>query len=112
MKKKWNSLPSGDCTDEFPANSAANFFPRTCCAKHKKHKQQRRTWPVQRRIPLQRRNDLSVQQKVCGDVPMSQFCNVLEQAVNVTSTNRSCCLIQHAVPTYEQTKKGLSYIYY
>ena len=37
MKKDWYSLRSGDCTDELSANSRTNFFPRTCCAKHKKH---------------------------------------------------------------------------
>ena len=37
IKKVWNSLRSGDCTDEFSAKSTTNFVPRTCCAKHKKH---------------------------------------------------------------------------
>ena len=36
---------------------------------------------------------------------------VLEEAVNVTSTNRGFRTIQHSVATYEQTKKGLSYFY-
>ena len=36
MKKEWNSLRSGDCTDEFSANSRTSFFPRTCFVKHKK----------------------------------------------------------------------------
>ena len=36
-KKVWNFLRSEDCTEDFSANSATNFFPRTCCAKHKKH---------------------------------------------------------------------------
>ena len=37
MKKVWNSLRSGDYTDKFSAHSTTTFFPRTCCAKHKKH---------------------------------------------------------------------------
>ena len=37
MKKRWESLRSGDCTDAFSVKSARNFFPHTCCAKHKKH---------------------------------------------------------------------------
>ena len=37
MKKVWNSLRSGDCTDEFSVNSTTNFFSRTYFAKHKKH---------------------------------------------------------------------------
>ena len=37
LKKVWISLGSGDCTDEFSANSTTNFFPCTCCAKHNRH---------------------------------------------------------------------------
>ena len=36
MKKVSNSLQSGDCADDFSANSTTNI-PRTCCAKHEKH---------------------------------------------------------------------------
>ena len=42
---------------------------------------------------------------------MAKYRKVLEEAVNVTSTNRGLRLIQHSVATYEQTKKGLSYFY-
>ena len=35
MKKDWTFLRSGDCTDEFSANSATNFFCRFRCAEHK-----------------------------------------------------------------------------
>ena len=47
----------------------------------------------------------------CGDGPMSKYLKVLQEAVNVTSTNRGLRLIQHSVAMYEQTKKGLSYFY-
>ena len=47
----------------------------------------------------------------CGDEPMSKYGKVLEESVNVTSTNRGFRTIQHSVATYEQTKKGLSYFY-
>ena len=40
---------------------------------------------------------------------MSNYRKVLEEAVNVTSTNRGYRTIQHSIATYEQTKKGLSY---
>ena len=40
---------------------------------------------------------------------MSNYRKVLEEAVNVTSTNRGYRTIQHSMATYEQTKKGLSY---
>ena len=48
----------------------------------------------------------------CGDGgPMSKYREVLEEAVNVTSTNRGFQTMQHSVATYEQTKKGLSNFY-
>ena len=42
---------------------------------------------------------------------MSKYCKVLQEAVNVTSTNRRFRTIQYSVATYEETKKGLSYFY-
>ena len=42
---------------------------------------------------------------------MSKYRKVLQEAVNVTLTNRRFPTIQHSVATYEQTKKGLSYFY-
>ena len=42
---------------------------------------------------------------------MSKYRKVLEEAINVISTNRGIRTIQHSVATYEQTKKGLSYFY-
>ena len=48
----------------------------------------------------------------CGDGgPMPKYRKVLEEAVNVASTNRVFRTIQHGFATYEQTKKGLSYFY-
>ena len=42
---------------------------------------------------------------------MSKYRKVLEETVNVTSTNRGFRTIQHSVSTYEQTRKSLSYFY-
>ena len=42
---------------------------------------------------------------------MTKYPKVLEEAVNVTSTNRKFRTIKHSVATYQQTKKGLSYFY-
>ena len=42
---------------------------------------------------------------------MPKYRKVLEEAVNVTSTNTGTRTIQHNVATYEQIKKGLSYFY-
>ena len=36
MKADWQRLRSNDCVDSFAA-AVANFFPRTCFAKHKQH---------------------------------------------------------------------------
>ena len=48
----------------------------------------------------------------CGDGgPLSKYRKVLEESVNVTSTNRGFRTIQHSFAMYEQTKKGLSYFY-
>ena len=34
---EWHRLQSKDCFDCFTADTLANFFPRTCCLKHKQH---------------------------------------------------------------------------
>ena len=47
----------------------------------------------------------------CGVGPMAKYRKVLDEIVNVTSTNRGFRTVQHSVATYEQTKKGLFYFY-
>ena len=37
MRAEWQRLRSNDCVDNFTAANVANFFPRTCCVKHKQH---------------------------------------------------------------------------
>ena len=37
MRVEWQRLRSIDCVDSFAADAVANFFPRTCCVKHKQH---------------------------------------------------------------------------
>ena len=46
-----------------------------------------------------------------GDGPKSKYRRVLDEAINLTSTNRVFRTINQMVATYEQTKKGLSYFY-
>ena len=46
-----------------------------------------------------------------GDGPMAKYRQVLDEAVNLKSTNRGFKTVNHAVATYEQTKKVLSYFY-
>ena len=36
-RAEWQRLRSNDCVDNFSADAVANFFPRTCCVKHKQH---------------------------------------------------------------------------
>ena len=37
MRAEWQRLRSIDCVDNFTADAVTNFFPRTCCVKHKQH---------------------------------------------------------------------------
>ena len=37
MRAEWQRLRSTDCVDNFTADAVANFFPGTCCVKHKQH---------------------------------------------------------------------------
>ena len=41
---------------------------------------------------------------------MAKYRKVLDEFINVTSTNRGFRTVHHSVGTYEQTKKGLSYL--
>ena len=36
MEAQWENMRSVDCDDSFAAEASGNFFPRTCCAKHRK----------------------------------------------------------------------------
>ena len=47
----------------------------------------------------------------CGDGPMAKYRKVLDEFLDVTSTERGFRTVHHSVATYEQTKKGLSYFY-
>ena len=42
----------------------------------------------------------------CGDGPMAKYRKVLEEFINVTSTNRGFRTVHHSVATYEQTKRA------
>ena len=132
-RAEWDQFRSKDCTDDFSANATDNFSPRNCYNVHRKHdkrqpglfKQEFRCAEMLRlgsktyccydkqadksKFSSQGLNKITLED--CGDGPMSKYRKVLEQAVNVTSTNRGLRTIQHSVATYEQTKKGLSHFY-
>ena len=129
-----DQLQSKDCTDNFTANATDNFFPRTCCNVHKKHDKRKpglseeefrcaemlclcsKTYCCydkqtnKHKFSSEGLNKRTLEEGGDGG-PMSKYRKVLEEAVNVTSTNRRFRTIQHSVATYEQTKKGLSYFY-
>ena len=115
-----------DCKDDFTANATTNFFPRTCCAKHKKHdkrepglsKEEFRCTEMfclcsktyccydsnSNRYIFSSKclNERTLED--CGDGPMAKYRKVLEEFINVTSTNRGFRTVHHSVATYEQTK--------
>ena len=130
----WEQLRYKDYTVNFTANATDTFFPKTCCIARKKHdkrepglfKEEFRCAEMlclcskticcyDRRTNNNKFSSKGLNKRTleeCGDGgPMSKYSKVLEEAVNVTSTNRVFRTIQHSVATYEQTKKGLSYFY-
>ena len=132
-RNEWETISSRDCTDSSTAHARGNFFPRTCCTAHKKHDKKglgllkeefrcsemlclcSKTYRCYDRESNKYKFSTSGLNKrtleVSRDGPMSKYRRVLEEAVNVTSTNRGFRTMKHSVATYEQTKKGLSYFY-
>ena len=133
MRAEWQRLRSIDCVDNFTADAIANFFPRTCCVKHKQH---------DRREPGLFKEEFRCTEMLClcsktyccydvtsnkhkisskgpkkrvlkqsGDGPLEKYRRVLSQKVNVTSNNRGFRTNNQSVATYEQVKKGLSHFY-
>ena len=47
----------------------------------------------------------------CGDDPMEKYRKIVDELINVTSTNRGFRTVHYSAATYEQTKKGLSDFY-
>ena len=133
MKKGWNSVRNGDCTDENSANSTTNDFLRFCCTKHKKHDRRehvlfKEQFCCTEMIFLCSRTDFCFDSQSnkfkfdskglnrrtledSDDGTMSKYCQISEQVFNLTSTNRGFRTMQHAVATYEQTRKEFAYFY-
>ena len=131
-RAEWDQLRSKDCTDGFTANATDNSFPRTCCNVHKKldkrepglSKEEFRgaellclcsetycCYDKQTNKHMFSSKGLNKRTlEKCGDGrPMPKYRKVLEEAVNVTSTNRGFRTIQHGVATYELTKRRLTF---
>ena len=133
MRAEWQKLRSNDCVDTFTADAVANFFPR---ARYVKHKQLDRREPGFFREEFRCTEMLCLCSKIycyyyvtsnelnfsskdlnkrvleqSGDGPLEKYRRVLDEKVNVTSNSRGFRTNNHSVATYEQVKKGLSYIY-
>ena len=119
-RAEWDQSRSKHCTDDFTTNATDNFFLRTCFKVHKKH---------DKREPGLFKDEFRCAEVLCL-CSKTYFCydkqtnkhkcsskglnkgtleecgdrKVLEEAVNVTATNRGFRTIQHSVATYEQTK--------
>ena len=129
---EWDQLRSKDCSDNITANATDSFFPRTCSVAEKNHDKRKpglfkeefrcaetlclcsKTYCCyHKQTNKYKFSSKGLNKRTLEDSgdggPMSEYRKVLEEAVNVTSTNRRFRTIQHRVATYEQTKKGLSY---
>ena len=133
MRSIWNEIRSDDCTETFRADSTCNFFPRTCCHKHVKHNRRepglfKEEFRCTEMLCLCSKTyccDNSVTNKTKfsskglnknvleenSNGPLQKYKRVLDDAVNVSSTNREFKTVNHRVFTYEQTKMILSYFY-
>ena len=129
----WEKMMENDCRDSFKADSKSNFFPRTCCSTRKKYDMREpglfeeefrctemqclcsKTYccydnkPNKFNFSSKGLNERVIEDS--GDGPMSKYRRVLDEAINLTSTNIGFRTINHTVATYEQTKKGISYFY-
>ena len=127
-KVEWKLMRLEDSRDDFTANATTKFFPRTGCTEHKKHdkrepglfKEQSRCTELlclcsktyccydgnsnKYKFSSKELNKRTLE--YCGDGLMTKYRKVLDEFINVTSTNRGFRTIHHSVATYEQTKKG------
>ena len=132
-KQVWEALRQQDYNDSFQADAIQNFFPRTCCSKHKKHdkrepglfKEEIRCTVMsclcsktyccydaqsdKYKFSSKSLNKRTVEEN--GDGTMEKYRRVMDEIINLISTNRGFRTINHCVATYEQSKKGLSYFY-
>ena len=130
---EWGLFRTEDCKDDFTANATNNFFPRTCRTNHMKHDKREPGLFIEEfrctemsclcsktyccydsnsnknKLSSKGLNERTLED--CSDGPMAKYRKVLDEFINVTSSNRGFRTAHHSVATYEQTKKGLSYFY-
>ena len=131
MRADWQRLRSIDCVDAFTADAVANFLPRTCSQKHKRH---------DKREPGVFKEEFRCTEMLClcsetyccyevtsnklkfsskdlnkcvleqsGDGSLEKYRKVLSEKVNVFSNIRGFRTNNQSVATYEQVKKDFSY---
>ena len=109
-KAEWEALTEHDCVDSFKADAVQNFFPRSCCDKHKKHdkreqglfKEEFRCTEIiflcsktyccydaksdKHKFSSKGLNKRTLEET--GDSPLEKHRQVMEEIINLTSTNR------------------------
>ena len=128
-KDQWTLICQNDCRNDFIADATKNFFPRTCCAVHKRHDKigpglfrctkmlcvfSKTYCCYDSKSDKFKFSSKGLNKRTLedtGDGPMSKYRRVHDDAVNLKSTNRRFKTSNQLVGTYEQTKKGLSYVY-
>ena len=132
-RQEWEFLRSKDCNDSFSKDPCSKFFPRICCAKHRKHDEREpglfkeefqctemfclfsKTHSCYKSLgnrflfSSKGLNKLTFENR--GEGPMAKNWKVFGETQNPTSTNRGFCTKNHCVATYEKTNKWLSCFY-
>ena len=132
MRAERQRLRSNDCVDSFTADAVANFFPRTCCVKHKQHDTRERglfkedfrctdmlclcsktyccydATSNKFKFSSEGLNKRVLEQS--GDGPLEKHRRVLNEKVNVTSNNRGFRTITLLPPLNKLRKVCLTFI--
>ena len=120
-KVEWELMRTEECNDS-TANATTNFFPRTSCTKHKKH-DKREPGLFKKEFRCTEMLCLCSKTYCCfdaisnkykfsskglsertlegrGDGPMAKYRKLLDDFINVTSTDRGFRTVHHSLATY------------
>ena len=126
-KVEWELLRTRNCKDDFTAKATTNFFRRTCCTEHKKH-EKREPGLFKEVFRCTEMSCLICKTYCCydsnsnkynlsskglfkktledgGDGPMVKYRKVLDEFINVTSTNRGFRTVHHSVAFVNRPKR-------
>ena len=132
IRTEWQKLRSNDFVDSLTSVAVANFFPRTCCVKHKQY-DKRELGLFKEEFRCTEMLCLCSKTYCCYDVtsnklkysskglnkrvleqsgngPLEKYQRVWKEKVNNTSNKRGFRTNNNSVATYE-VQKGLSYFY-